>query len=288
MGKVRSLLIIMGAILLAGFYIEWKYQGVSLFLEGSMDGGEQEIYIQDLHDGMLSRQETITLPYRGDSEELKGFVTESIAKAFKVDDKNTSSDYDYMRYVHKASHINMTGWGGIYQVTYEMEYLESLEQTEQGERRVKKILKKIITKDMSRYEKIKAIHDYIVEHVEYDISTSLNSPYYALLQGSSACQGYATLMYKMMTEAGIPCRVITGTAKGGLHAWNIVKLKGEWYNIDATWDDPVGAFGKTKLRYDYFLKSDADFMNHKRDKEFTNTEFYSKYPMAMKSYSKHA
>lgn len=286
MRKLQIFLLIIGGILLAGFYIEWKYQGVSLFFEGIMDGGEQEIYIQELHDGLLSRQESITLPYRGDSEQLKEFVTESITKAFAVDDEKTSSDYDYMRYVHKASHISMTGWGGIYQVTYDMEYLETLEQTEQVDQKVKKVLEKIISKDMSRYEKIKAIHDYIVDHVDYDTSTSFNSPYYALVQGSSACQGYATLFYKMMTEAGIPCRVITGTAKGGLHAWNIVKLKGEWYNIDATWDDPVGAFGKTKLRYDYFLKSDGDFVNHERDEEFTTIAFYNEHPMAMESYQK--
>lgn len=284
MRKVQALLIMIGAIILVGFYIEWKYQGVSLFLQGSTNGAEQEIYIQDLHDGMLARQKTITLPYRGNSEELKAFVTDSITKAFLVDNKDTSSDYDYMRYVHKASHINMSGWGGVYQVTYEMEYLETLEQTKQVDQKVKNILKEIILEDMSCYEKIKAIHDYIVDHVDYDTSTNLNAPYYALVQGSSACQGYATLMYKMMTEAGISCRVITGTAKGGLHAWNIVKLKGEWYNIDATWDDPVGAFGKTKYRYDYFLKNDADFVNHKRDREFTSVEFYNQYPMAMKSY----
>lgn len=284
MRKFQMLLFVIGAVFLAGAYIEWKYQGVSLFLEGSIGGGEQEIYIQELHDGMLSRQESITLSYRGDSEQLKEFVTESIAKAFAVDDENTSSDYDYMRYVHKASHINMTGWGGIYQVTYDMEYLETLEQTKQVDKKVTKILKQILSKDMSRYEKIKAIHDYIVDHVDYDTSTHMNSPYYALVQGSSACQGYATLLYKMMTEAGIPCRVITGTAKGGLHAWNIVKLKGEWYNIDATWDDPVGAFGRTKLRYDYFLKSDRDFANHQRDEEFTTVAFYNEYPMAMESY----
>lgn len=261
MRKFQMLLFVIGAVFLVGAYIEWKYQGVSLFLEGSIGGGEQEIYIQELHDGMLSRQESITLSYRGDSEQLKEFVTESIAKAFAVDDENTSSDYDYMRYVHKASHINMTGWGGIYQVTYDMEYLETLEQTKQVDKKVTKILKQILSKDMSRYEKIKAIHDYIVDHVDYDTSTHMNSPYYALVQGSSACQGYATLLYKM-----------------------IVKLKGEWYNIDATWDDPVGAFGRTKLRYDYFLKSDRDFANHQRDEEFTTVAFYNEYPMAMESY----
>lgn len=284
MRKIQALLIIVGAVLLAGVYIEWKYQGISLFLQGNMESGEQDIYVQELHDGMLSREKSIMLAYRGDSEDLKNFATESITRAFALDDKETSSDYDYMRYVHKASHINMSGWGGFYQVTYEMEYLETLEQTKQVDKKVKKILKKIISKNMSRYEKIKAIHDYIVDHVDYDTSTSLNSPYYALVQGSSACQGYATLLYKMLTEAGIPCRVITGTAKGGLHAWNIVKLKGEWYNIDTTWDDPVGAFGRTKLRYDYFLKSDSDFANHKRDEEFNTVAFYNTYPMAMESY----
>lgn len=284
MKKFQILFFIICTVVFSVALLEIRYGVVSAYIEGDYTKQEKEKYLRDLHDAVLERKDTVTLLYRGDGDRMEEFVTDSIKNVFAVDDKDTSSDYDYMRYVHKATHINMSGWGGRYHVTYEFEYLESLEETKQVDQKVKKILKKIINKNMTRYEKIKTIHDYIVDHVEYDTSTNYNSPYHALVNGSSACQGYANLLYKMLTEVGIPCRVVTGTAKGGLHAWNMVKLEGKWYNIDTTWDDPVGAFGQTNLRYDYFLKSDRDMKDHVKDPEFLTDSFCSEYPMAVKSY----
>ncbi len=93
-----------------------------------------------------------------------------------------------------------------------------------------------------------------------------------------------SVAYKMFTEAGIPCRIITGTGNKDSHGWNIVKLDGKWYNIDCTWDDPVTLKGKNMVLYDYFLKSDEDFKGHERDEEFRNLEFYGEYIMGEVSY----
>lgn len=284
MRKFQIFLILLGSILLSGLYMEERYRLVSGYLRGNMTETEKQEYVSQLHDKMCEKQKRITLRYRGNKEKMQNFVQGSINKAFLIDDPTTSSDYDYMHFVHKASHISMSGVGNIYTVVYDMEYLETQEQTREVDKKVKTVLKQRIAKNMSAYEKIKTIHDYIVDTVEYDTSTSFNAPYYAMIKGSSACQGYATLLYKMMTEAGIPCRVITGNAKGQLHAWNIVKIGKKWYNIDATWDDPVGAFGKTSVRYRYFLKSDADLLDHVRDKEYDKVEFRNAYPVALKSY----
>ena len=65
--------------------------------------------------------------------------------------------------------------------------------------------------------------------------------------------------YRLMTEMDIPCRIVSGTADGGSHAWNIVKMDGEWYNVDVTWDDEDMA---NSYNYTYFLKSDNDFVKH--------------------------
>ena len=111
-----------------------------------------------------------------------------------------------------------------------------------------------------------------------------NSAYDNLINRSSVCQGYALITYKMMKEAGIDCRIVTGEGKGVSHAWNIVKLDGLWYNIDCTWDDPVAPDNKPHLEYTYFLKSNEDFHDHVRDKEFETEEFNEKYKMADISY----
>ena len=245
---------------------------------------EEKAFVEDLRQGMLEGQKIIELEYIGSEDDIEDYVVGAISEAFAIDKEDTSSDFDYMRYIHSASHVSMTGWGRRYKVTYTMEYLESYEQTNKTDKMIAKVLKKLNLTKKSDYEKIKAVHDYVINNTSYDISTELNSPYYALVEKTSACQGYAVLIYKMLTELDVPCRVITGNAKNGLHAWNIVKLDGKWYNLDATWDDPIGLFGKSSMRYNYFLKTDNDMVDHQRDEEFRTTAFYEAYPMAKESY----
>ena len=84
----------------------------------------------------------------------------------------------------------------------------------------------------------------------------------------------------MFNEAEIPCRIIIGTANGGNHAWNIVKVDEKWYNIDLTCDDPISPDGKPVLTYNYFLKNDTDFKNHIRDTDFKTKSFLKTYPIA--------
>ena len=70
----------------------------------------------------------------------------------------------------------------------------------------------------------------------------------------------------------IPCLPASGSAvdKDGvqqLHMWNKVQLDGEWYNVDCTWDDPMGV-EPGSVRYDYFLVSDKDISaTHSEDRD---------------------
>lgn len=105
----------------------------------------------------------------------------------------------------------------------------------------------------SAYEQEQYIHDALLDRVDYDLHAAYNqSAYSALVRGSSVCAGYARAFQYLMMETGIPCYYCTGYA-GEDHAWNIVALENEFYNVDTTWDD-----GK-KDRYPYFNKTDRDF-----------------------------
>lgn len=284
MKKIVWILFYVGLILLGITYFEGRYGVISAYIAWDMTEDEKKAFVEDLHQGMLEGQKVIELEYIGSEDDIEDYVVGAISEAFAIDKEDTSSDFDYMRYIHSASHVSMTGWGRRYKVTYTMEYLESYEQTNKTDKMIAKVLKKLNLAKKSDYEKIKAVHDYVINNTAYDMSTELNSPYYALVEKTSACQGYAVLIYKMLTELDVPCRVITGNAKNGLHAWNIVKLDGKWYNLDATWDDPIGLFGKSSMRYNYFLKTDNDMIDHQRDEEFRTTAFYEAYPMAKESY----
>jgi len=102
------------------------------------------------------------------------------------------------------------------------------------------------------YEKIKAVHDYLVLRNRYVAFEG--GAYSALYKGRSSCSGYAFSFYAIMRELGIPVTMETGSS----HAWNTVQLDGKWYNMDVTWDDD----GRDTVSYDYFLKCNADFTGH--------------------------
>ena len=102
------------------------------------------------------------------------------------------------------------------------------------------------------YEKIKAVHDYLVllnRYVYFD-----GGAYSALYKGRSACTGYAFSFYAIMKELGIPVTMEIG----GNHAWNRVQWEGEWYNIDVTWDDN----GIVDVNYQYFMRCDSEWDGH--------------------------
>ncbi|MBR5536533.1 MAG: hypothetical protein IKU58_01370 [Clostridia bacterium] len=61
----------------------------------------------------------------------------------------------------------------------------------------------------------------------------------ALLDGyQPVCEGYAKALQLLCHQAGIPCVQQSGVANGGGHMWAAVKLDGQWYFCDPTWDDP--------------------------------------------------
>ncbi len=283
MKKIFSCFIIV-IVFAAVFVLQTKFHLLGIMGIEQMTEEKQQEFIIQLHDEMLQGKKEIVLEYFGSADTVEDFVTNALDKAIEIDDKSTSSDYDYMKFKQAATYMNMKGYGSYYIVTYTMEYLESYEQTQIVDEKIQVILEELKLDSKTEYEKVKAIHDYIVENVTYDLSTEKNTAYTALADQVSACQGYATLLYKMLTEAGIECRIIGGSTDGTPHAWNIVKVDGMWYNIDCTWDDPIGGGIKDKYRYNYFLKSNRAFSDHIRDEEYNTEKFNQEYVMSPTSY----
>ena len=105
----------------------------------------------------------------------------------------------------------------------------------------------------SDYEKEEYVHNALLDRIEYDIGAPLNqTAYSALVNGRTVCAGYARAFQYLMGKLGIPCYYCTGYA-GQNHAWNIIRLDGEFYNVDTTWDDT------DQNTYNYFNKTDGDF-----------------------------
>ena len=132
-------------------------------------------------------------------------------------------------------------------------------------------------KGETEYDTVKNVHDYLIENFEYDQNTTMvnHTDIDGFRDGVMVCSGYSLATYYLLNSAGVSARVITGNGGTGApdeenHMWNMVRVDGKWYNMDVTWDD---GGGKTR-NYEYFLKSDADFPEHRRLGRY-NTEPYN-------------
>lgn len=175
-------------------------------------------------------------------------------------------------------------------IYHTINYYTSAEQEKKVDAAVKELLSSLNLEGKSDYKKLEAVYDYVCENVVYDYANLNDNGYYlkytaygALVDKTAVCQGYAMLMYRLALELGIDSRFITGyqTSSKGSHGWNIAKINGKYYNIDATWD------AVTK-DHRYFLKNEEDFDDHTRSENYCTEEFTSAYPIAEKSFDPNA
>ena len=115
-----------------------------------------------------------------------------------------------------------------------------------------------ITNSMGTKEKIRIIHDYIINNADYDILKTKNkddstyrssTAYGVLVQGYGICSGYSDAMAIFLDKLNI----INYKISNDQHIWNLVYLDGEWLHLDLTWDDPISDSNIT--RDNYFLIS---------------------------------
>lgn len=148
------------------------------------------------------------------------------------------------------------------QFTYNTQYNQ--DSVTQYRNAIANILSEVIDKSMSDEQKATALHDYLVQHMVYDQNANNNlgiekrNAYEALVNGIGVCQGY-TLAYAALLKA-VGIEVDYCKSQSMNHIWNYVKLDGQWYHADLTYDDitassQVGATGYVK--HTYFLLSDA-------------------------------
>lgn len=132
-------------------------------------------------------------------------------------------------------------------------------------------------------QKIDTIYNFITDNVTYDYknleveSYKLKyTAYAALINGTSVCQGYALLFYRLARECGLKTRVVTGKSRNQNHAWNIVEIGSNYYYLDSTWDA-----GVEETSYEYYLKGSDSFVpSHIPDRDYTTSDFKQKYPIS--------
>lgn len=149
------------------------------------------------------------------------------------------------------------------------EYLFEKGKIKEHQKAMKARVEKLVRPAMNlpEWDKEKYIHDFICENVHYD---KLKKPYSheiigPLGQGVGVCEGIAKSVKILCDALGIWCiiTVCGNNPDKGIkyrHTWNIVKIGGKYYHLDATFDNTLG---KDEVRYDYFNLDDKSiFRDH--------------------------
>jgi transglutaminase/protease-like cytokinesis protein 3 len=224
----------------------------------SFECSDKETLSKIVRENMLSRVTDFSVVYAGSTASpilTKETFNEFLEEIFSVDDKATSSDYDYLKLSWTSAQLKVENdrSGTVY--SFSFRYLTTDQEEAYIDQKTSDIIASLHLEGLSDYEKVKAVNDYLVNAVAYDSTLAHKSAYDALDSGSTICRGYGLLAYKMLTKLSVPVRIITGTADGEPHAWNLVRVGDEWFNLDVTWNDSTASDR-------FFLKNNEDFILH--------------------------
>lgn len=151
-------------------------------------------------------------------------------------------------------------------IEIEIQHTYAKEEIEQLNNKVETIINENIQNNMSTKDKIKVIHDYIINNTEYDtlktenindVTYKSNTAYGVLIEGHGICSGYSDAMKIFLDKLNI----VNYKVSNDQHIWNIVLLDGEWLHLDLTWDDPISDKNITRDNYFLITNSTMELLN---------------------------
>lgn len=241
----------------------------------------------ELRKQMLSFEEEVVIQLRLSAAPNDDYWRELAERIYLTAIKHNSvpTQGDYLRYEcggYKAT----GGYGsdasgdGLYSYTfnYVPHYYTTAEEESAVASKVSSILDELALSGKSDYEKIQTIYQYLTDHVKYGGSGNTKyTSYGALINNLAVCQGYSISFYRLCLESGIDARIIT--SKDMDHAWNIVRFRSQYYEMDATWDA-----GDQPENYRYFLRGSKYWKSDHSiggistlGDEFSDSEYAAKY-----------
>lgn len=144
--------------------------------------------------------------------------------------------------------------------------------------KVDEIYKSVYKETNSLEDNIKAIHDYIINHTQYDkeradskiVNYKSDNAYGVLIEGYGLCGGYTDTMALFLDKLNVKnYKVSTDN-----HTWNRVYINDKWLHLDLTWDDPISEDGKNVLDHNYFLIPTNDLKNIEKNEHNYDQAIY--------------
>ena len=170
-----------------------------------------------------------------------------------------TADYPELFYISGYTYTKHSVMDKLLSISFEGNYEMTAQQQEDAQKIVDDYTARCfddLPADADQYETAKYLFDYIVTHTDYDTAAEDNQTILSAMQnGRSVCSGYAKSFQFLLNKAGIPCTLVTGTACGSPHAWNLVLLDGDYYFFDVTFGDAsyLGSdVNRAVTGYEYF------------------------------------
>lgn len=186
---------------------------------------QKKIYDQML-DAILEQKKEVTI------SATDGGSLEDIFNCIKA-------DYGGLFWVESFRYTQYQKNGKTEMVSFSPNYTMTKKERKTTQRQIDKKVNaylKGIKSTASDYKKVCYIYKKLIQKVDYNLQSKNNQNIISVFLGKqTVCQGYANAMQYLLEKLGVPCVVVTGRAKGGPHAWNLVQLDGEWYYTDVTW-----------------------------------------------------
>lgn len=228
------------------------------YLEGNFD------YVQNWTDDVSNKKELLNYIYyviNTGSEYADGECTKEYTNCLKDlndianDEETLSLINNYVHPYNSFKTISFT-YNNNGRFSLIVEHIYNQEEITAINYVVDTKISEIITDNMTTEEKIKKIHDYIIDSTKYDTlktdniydeTYKSNTAYGVLIQGYGICSGYADTISIFLNKLNIENYKISNDT----HIWNLVHINGIWAHLDSTWDDPIS--DRNLNRDTYFL-----------------------------------
>lgn len=242
-------------------------------------------YVQNFTDDVSNKQELINYIYyviNTGSEYADGECTKDYINCVE-DLKEIADDQEALSILNNFVHpynsfktISFTyNTKGVFSLIIEHLYTE--EDITKINSIVDSKINELINDNMDNYQKIKVIHNYIIDSSTYDslktdnindTTYKSNSAYGVLIEGYGICSGYSDAMAIFLNKLNIENYKISNDT----HIWNLIHINGTWRHLDATWDDPISKYNEN--RDTYFLIDYKTLENFKDNTHNFNKEIY--------------